>query len=252
MKPSTKIIALAVAVLLAVPLAVVAAPPAKGGAPYEVKGSNFHIIGDHGNNMQYDGGLIFENEGSAIIEVDPVSNSGKIVTEWVDPRDSVASLVGKTAPVNVRIVATKFMPPDHPSGVLSDGRNTQTIDGDSIAINHFEHGSTGIGAPIVTNLFTHLATWGPVEVYIDGQFFGTLMLHTMLTAGVRDEATDQVLNADKTGFYSPMAPDDGFVDMEETQLHVIIRTGEPDSSNFPPFSIFWHLMFYDVKVEIRG
>lgn len=93
---------------------------------------------------------------------------------------------------------------------------------------------------------------GPAEVYIDGQSFGTLRLHTMLTAGVRDETTDEVYNADKSGFYSPMRPDDGSVDMDETQLHVIIMSDQIDPTNFPPLSIFWHLMFYDVEVKTHG
>lgn len=202
--------------------------------------------------MQYDGEEVFESQGLAFIDVDPVANTGKITARWIDPRQEVADLVGKNAPVSVRIVATKFMPPDHPSGVLSDGKNTQVIKDDPISTNHFEHGSTGVGAPIVTNLFTYLGTWGPVEVYIDGQSFGTMRLHTMLTAGVRNETTDQVFNAARTGFYSPMNPDDGFVDMDETQLHVIVMSGPPDSTNFPPLSIFWHLMFYDVEVKTHG
>lgn len=252
MRRGVKVLALLAAVLLAVPVAVLAAPGGNGRPPYKVTGSNLRIIGDHGDNMQYAGALIFESEGFAHMEADHVANTGKITVKWVDPRESVASLVGKKAPVSVRVVATTFMPPDHPSGVISDGKHTQTIVGDSIAINHFEHGSTGVGAPIVTNLFTYLATWGPVEVHIDGKFIGTLMLHTMLTTGVRDEVTDQVFNADRTGLYTPMAPDDGFVDTDETQLHIIIRTDEPDMTNFPPFTIFWHLMFYDVQVEARG
>lgn len=252
MRRSIKLLALSFAVLLMIPLAVLAAPLGTGKASYKVKGRNFHIVGDYGDNLAYDGINVVESKGLAKIEVDPVVNTGKITVEWLDMRESVAALVGANTPVNVRVVQTMFMPPDHPSGVLSDGNKIITIEGDSIAINHFEHGSTGVGAPIVTSLFTYLATWGPAKVYINGKFLGALAMHTMLTEGVRDETTDQVFNSDKSGFYSPMNPDDGFTDMDETQLHVIIRSFEEDPGNFPPFTIFWHLMFYEVKIEIRG
>lgn len=243
--------ALSAAVLLVIPVAVLASPGNMAGDAYKVKGTNLHIIGDFGDNMAYDGSGVVESKGKAKMEVDPVANTGKIVVKWKDPRQSVADLVGETAPVEVRVEQTIYMPPDHPSGVISDGIRLRTIVGDPIAINHFEHGSTGVGAPIVTSVFTYLATWGPASVYIQGEFYGMLAMHTMLTEGVRDEITDRVYNSDKSDFYSPMDPDDGFTDPAETQLHVIIRSFEMDPDNFPPFAIFWHLMFYDLKVEIR-
>jgi hypothetical protein len=252
MKRGTRILALAVVALLAIPLAALTAPGGPGEVPYEVTGRDFRIIGDFGDNLAYDGEGVLASQGKAKLELDPVANTGKIVVEWMDPRQSVADLVGATAPVPVRVVQTVFMPPDHPSGVLSDGNNLRVIEGDPIPVNHFEHGSTGVGAPIVTNLFTFVGTWGPAEVYVQGRSIGTLAMHTMTTEGVRDETTDQVYNADKSGFYSPMAPDDGFVDADETQLHVILRSFVMDPDNFPPFSIFWHLMFYEVEIETRG
>lgn len=244
--------ALFVALLVAIPLAVLASPPADRGVAYNVEGDNLHIIGDFGDNMAYDGVDVVESEGEATIQADPISNRGRIVVEWIDPRQSVAELVGADAPVEIRVEQMVFMPPDHPSGVISDGSRLRVIEGDPIAINHFEHGSTGVGAPIVTSIFTYLATWGPAEVYIDDEPFGILAMHTMLTEGVRDETTDRVYNLDKSGFYSPMDPDNGFTDPDETQLHVIIRSFEMDPDNFPMFTIFWHLMFYNLEIEIEN
>lgn len=206
--------------------------------PYMVFAGRTRIVGRYGDNMQYDGGDVTPVPGYIRIKVDPVENTGEIRAVWWDPRENAV----------IKIVQTVFMPPDHPSGVISGGGADRTIVDDPIAINAFEHGSTGVGAPIVTNLFTYLATWGPAQVYKNGVLWKTLPTHTMLTEGVRDETTNQVLNADESGFFSPMSPDDGFTDPADAQVHLIVRSNEPDPNNFPPFTLFWHIMFYDVQI----
>jgi hypothetical protein len=136
-------------------------------------------------------------------------------------------------------------------GETHDGITQTKLDLDPVAINHFEHGTTGAGPTIEPTLFVYLAAWGPSEVFKNGKSEGTFETHMMLTEGARDVTTGKIFQSDGTTPYSPMMPDNSAVNHNTAQIHLVYHTAPaPEmTANFPPpFEVFEHTMFYDIDV----
>ena len=136
-------------------------------------------------------------------------------------------------------------------GETIDGVTQTILDLDPIAINHFEHGTTGAGPTIEPTLFVYLASWGPAEVFKNGESQGTFEAHMMITDGARDMHSGKIVKSDGTTPYSPMTPGDSKVNHNAVQLHMVYHTApSPDGTNNfpPPFEVFEHLMYYDINV----
>lgn len=201
------------------------------------------------HSFVWDGEGIEPIRGSVKLEIDPVSNTGKIVAKWTDRN-------GKW-----RYEQTAFSPPDHASGVkMGPGLGqTEFIYGDPVTTNVYLHGDTTAGGPVLPMVFNLLATWGPAKVTLNGEPFnnpydGPAPLwvgHTMTTVGVRNE-DGQVFAADGSSIFSPMTPGDGLVDPQDLEFHLVFHDiSGPMTSNFPPpLSFFYHLTFEDVEIEI--
>lgn len=76
----------------------------------------------------------------------------------------------------------------------------------------------------------------------------------MLTVGVRGD--DGTVRNTSGGIFSPMTPEDGAVDNDDLELHVVFHDAPgpvvPVPGNFPPpFSFFYHLTFEDVTIDIN-
>jgi hypothetical protein len=50
-------------------------------------------------------------------------------------------------------------------GILPNGTANTKIGNDSVAINHWEHGNTNAGPPVLPTVFTYVATWGPAPPF---------------------------------------------------------------------------------------
>lgn len=178
--------------------------------------------------------------GQVEINLDPKSNKGSILAEWTDPDGN-----------DWRLEQTKFGGGNelYP-GELVDGKLQYDLDADPVAINHYEHGTTGAGPPVEPTLFVYLASWGPAEVWKNGKSQGTFETHMMVTDAARNPETGKIVKSDETTPYSPMTPGDSKVNKHTAQLHLVYHTpaGDPTNNFPPPFEVFEHLMFYDIDV----
>lgn len=221
---------------------------------YEVKGERGFLIREerpdgsiHAFSYSGDGVFALDKKAKVSIKVDPIANTGEVKASWKDPDGD-----------KWKLVWTTFSAPDHPSGlvfedIIGGTPVTSYILGDPIAINHYEHGTTGAGAPVLPTVFIYLSAWGVADVYKDGEFLGEFEAHFMVSDGARDEYTGIIWNADQTAPYSPMNPADGYVDPDDVEVHLVFHTPAgpyPGPTNFPPpYSFFYHIQFEDVEIE---
>jgi plastocyanin len=211
-----------------------------------VIGTNTYVIdgvtpkGGH-DAFSYDGSGHKKTSGQVEVDLDPITNTGSILAEWVDEDGN-----------DMKLVQTKFGGGNEMYiGETHDGITQTKLDLDPIAINHFEHGTTGAGPTIEPTLFVYLAAWGPAEIFKNGVSEGTFETHMMLTEGARDVTTGKIFQSDGTTPYSPMTPDNSAVNRNTAQLHLVYHTAPaPEmTANFPPpFEVFEHTMFYDIDV----
>ena len=211
-----------------------------------VTASNTYVIdgvtpkGGH-DAFSYDGSGHKKTSGQVEVDLDPVTNTGSILAEWVDSEGN-----------NMKLEQTKFGGGNEMYiGETIDGVTQTKLDADPVAISHFEHGTTGAGPTIEPTLFVYLASWGPAEVWKNGQSQGTFEAHMMVTEGARNTDTGKIVKSDGTTPYSPMSPGDSLVNHNTAQLHLVYHTAPaPEmTNNFPPpFEVFEHTMFYDIDV----
>ncbi|MFQ5439913.1 MAG: hypothetical protein ACE5DL_00465 [Nitrosopumilaceae archaeon] len=211
-----------------------------------VIGTNAYVIdgttpkGGH-DAFSYDGSGHKKTSGQVEVDLDPVTNTGSILAEWIDEDGN-----------NMRLEQTEFAGGNEMYiGETIDGVTQTTLDLDPVAINHFEHGTTGAGPTIEPTLFVYLASWGPAEVFKNGESQGTFEGHMMVTDGARNTKTGKIVQSDGTTPYSPMSPSNSLVNRNTAQLHLVYHTAPaPEmTTNFPPpFEVFEHTMFYDIDV----
>ncbi|MCH9041657.1 MAG: hypothetical protein IIB80_05830 [Thaumarchaeota archaeon] len=211
-----------------------------------VIGTNTYVIdgvtpkGGH-DAFSYDGSGHKKTSGQIEVDLDPVTNTGSILAEWVDEDGN-----------NMKLVQTKFAGGNEMYiGETIDGVTQTIFDLDPVAINHFEHGTTGAGPTIEPTLFVYLASWGPAEVFKNGKSEGTFETHMMITDGARDVTSGKIFQSDGSTPYSPMSPENSAVNHNTAQIHLVYHTAPaPEmTANFPPpFEVFEHTMFYDIDV----
>ena len=191
--------------------------------------------------FSYDGSGHKKITGNIQVDLDPVTNTGTIHAQWTDTQGNEWTYS-----------QTEFSGGNQMYiGETIDGVTQTTLDLDPVAINHFEHGTTGAGPTIEPTLFVYLASWGPAEVFKNGESQGTFEAHMMITDGARDMHSGKIVKSDGTTPYSPMTPGDSKVNPNTVQLHLVYHTAPtPDGTNNfpPPFETFNHLMYYDINV----
>lgn len=200
--------------------------------------------------------FVWDGDGSnpirnavAVARLNPVENSGLIRVQWRDEHGLWS------------YTQRSFSPPEHPSGarIGSSVDEVVLITGDPVTTNVYLHGNTTAGGPVLPTLFNLLATWGPVEVTLNGApfenpFDGPAPLwagHTMTSEGAR--ADDGSVRTEDGGIFSATAPDQGAVSARDMEFHVVFHDGDQPmvSGNFPPiFDFFYHLVFEDVQVSV--
>jgi len=188
-------------------------------------------------------------EGTLVIDVQPMTNTGFIDAEWTDRN-------GRWTYKQVR-----FTHPDHhPSGARIGSSVTQVdaILNEAISHNAYLHGDTASGQPVLPTIFTYLATWGPASVTLNEEPFQNpfefprplWIGHLMVTEGARrPDGTVRTLSGE---IYNPSRAAEGVVEPGDLEVHLTFHDDVfPHTSNIPPiFSFFYHLVFEDVKIEI--
>jgi hypothetical protein len=189
--------------------------------------------------------------GHAVVDIDPVNNTGTIRANWIDEHGSWT------------FKQTGFFAPDHASGlkVGPGAGDTQLVNGDPIPLNVYLHGDTTAGGPVLPTIFNLMATWGLAEVTLNGELLENTydgptpnwVAHTMLTEGVRNE--DGTVRTVDGEIFNPLEdPTNGAVDPDDLEFHLVFHDapGPGMTDNFPPpFAFFYHLTFEDVQVSIK-
>jgi hypothetical protein len=189
--------------------------------------------------------------GHAVVDIDPVNNTGTIRANWIDEHGSWT------------FKQTGFFAPDHAFGlkVGPGAGDTQLVNGDPIPLNVYLHGDTTAGGPVLPTIFNLMATWGLAEVTLNGELLENTydgptpnwVAHTMLTEGVRNE--DGTVRTVDGEIFNPLEdPTNGAVDPDDLEFHLVFHDapGPGMTDNFPPpFAFFYHLTFEDVQVSIK-
>lgn len=167
--------------------------------------------------------------GITLFDVDPDNNTGRVEALWMDREGN-----------QWRFVQTQFEGGETVffRGVDENGEPILVNTTDPVAVNGFHHGNTAF-SPSLPVVFAYLATWGPSDVWRNGEKIGTVPGHLMITNGVRDPGNWRVwADENKTAIYDPQNPSQGYADPSVAQAHVIF---------FPQDTLPHHLMFHDIK-----
>jgi hypothetical protein len=202
--------------------------------------------------LVFDGVGVKSITGHLKAELDPVANTGSIEASWED--ESGVWTYHQEAFVNLPF----------PTGLRLGPSATQTeLIGpvDTIVINVYKQGDTEAGPPFTPTTFNLIAAWGPASVTLNDQpfenpFDGAAPLWSgrlVVREGVRNDQDNSVRNLDGT-IFSMFDPSHGLVDHHDLEADLFFMDGLDFSpnTNFPPTnSFFYHLVFEDVKLEIK-
>ncbi len=181
----------------------------KGTAPaYQI---NKH---DAKDRFCYDGSCVLRGEGEITIGLNPETNSGRVEAEFNGPDG------------RWRIVQDSFK---------------------KIATDVHLHGATGgdvdkkLSPPVLPQVWTYVATWGPGRAYHNGKLVWTGPTHLMVTEQVRDPETGKV---DYKGPAAAGSYPGGVHNKRGIQVHFVSHPEEtPVKGYLPPFTKFVHLMW---------
>lgn len=162
----------------------------------------------------YDGSCVLRGTGEIEIMLNPEKNTGRIEAFFSGPDGEW------------RIVQTRFR---------------------KIATDVALHGATGgdidpdLSPPVLPEVWTYVATWGPAEAYHNGRLAWKGPTHLMVTEEVRDPATGRV------DFKGPMKVREypgGIFNKRGVQVHYVTHPDEePVKGYLPPYTKFVHLMW---------
>jgi hypothetical protein len=173
-------------------------------------------VGKHDSNNRfcYDGSCVLKGTGKISIRLNPAEGSGKIVANFSGPDGEW------------RIVAEKFK-------LIKTDVNL--------------HGATGgdvdpeFSPPVLPQLWSYVATWGPGTVWHNGKEVWTGPTHLMVTEEVRDPETGKV---DYKGPKNAKTYPGSVHNKHGMQIHFVSHPKEkPTKGYLPPFTKFVHLMW---------
>jgi hypothetical protein len=202
------------------------------------------------DSMTWNGVGSIPIEGSLDLSIDPVTNTGFIKARWTDSNGDWV------------FTQRRFLHPEEHSSGVRMGASVDSVDtviNEAVAHNVYLHGDTAAGMGVLPTVFTLLATWGPADVYLNGEHFRNPFEvpapqwegHLMVTEGVRRaDGTVRTLTGD---IYNPGSQDQGAVETGDLEVHLTFHDDAfPVTQNIPPiFSFFYHLVFEEVRVDIR-
>ena len=168
------------------------------------------------DHLDYGGKHLQPVQGTIEIDVNELTNSGKVVAEFVEETDRYL------------IVFDRFAA----SKPYQDG---------GIATRVYEHGDSGNGDPLYPKTWLYLSGWGKAVVYKNGQLlYKDYDAHFMLMERSRDPKTHEVRYPVKRTLPG------GETDPAGMEIDLWVRSKEQNTQNFPPFETFVHLFWEEV------
>jgi len=191
------------------------------------------IIGEYGHNFAYDGEKVRPVEGKATVNVNSETNTGSVVVELKNAKHQLS--------------ADEFIEGDIKL-VMDEFEGSQPFKQGSIAENLYLHGDSGNGPPVMPKLYTFLAGWGKVDLYVDGELvYEDLDAHIMYTEGAR--INNKIMKEDGTVYNPTLKSESGFTDSSKREFHIVAHTTDEDKNNFPPNSVWIHINFQEVALK---
>lgn len=188
---------------------------------FRLKGDRTTLIGslhdtapwDH---LDYAGKQLHPVTGTIDIEVNEITNSGRVVAKFLEEEDGY------------RIVFDRFAA----KAPFQDG---------GIATRVYEHGDSNNGDPLYPKTWLYLAGWGTATVYKNNDvLYQDYDAHFMVMERSRDPKTHEVRYPVKRNLPG------GETDPAGMEIDLWVRSKEQNTQNFPPFETFIHLYWDEV------
>lgn len=212
----------------------VESPAGADDGTFKIRATGARIIGGYGDNFAYDGENVRPLRGYAEATINPFTGKGEVVVELETTEESGPIQFSKNASWSGKIRIVQKL-------------DTENMGKARIAEEVWLHGDTGNEAPVMPKLFNYFATWGPAQIFVNGEEVVPMIgSHTMFSEQARGSSGKIAKDGQ---VYSPRLSDKtGFTNPQETEFHFVAHTTEPDQQNFPPHSGWIHLHFSDVSV----
>ena len=188
---------------------------------FRLKGERTTLVGsvqdtppwDH---LDYAGKHLMPVKGSIEIDVNEVTNAGRVVAEFTEGTD------------RYRILFDRF----------AAGKPFQ--DG-GIATRVYEHGDSGNGDPLYPKTWQYLAGWGTASLFKNDEvLYKDYAAHFMVMERSRDPKTHEVRYPVKRALPG------GETDPAGMEIDLWVRSNEQNTKNFPPYETFVHLYWDEV------
>lgn len=188
---------------------------------FRIRGTQTILVGSLRNSspwdhLDYAGKHLLPVQGAIEIEVNEVTNTGRVLAEFVDGTD------------RYRIVFDRFAA-------------KQPYQDGGIAARVYEHGDSGNGDPLYPKTWLYLGGWGTATVFKNNQaLYEDYDAHFMVMERSRDPKTHEVRYPVKRTLPG------GETDPAAMEIDLWVRSKEQNTSNFPPYETFVHLCWEEV------
>lgn len=188
---------------------------------FRLKGDRGTLVGsvddpppwDH---LDYAGTRLHAVKGTIEIDVNELTNTGKVVAEFIEGDD------------RYRIVFDRFI------------QRVPFQDG-GIATRIYEHGDSNNGDPLYPKTWLYLGGWGAATMYKNDQvLYKDYDAHFMVMERSRDPKTHEVRYPVRRTLPG------GETDPAGMEIDLWVRSKEQNTNNFPPFETFVHLCWEEV------
>ena len=236
---------------------------------WSAKGSEGLIIGGYGDNFVYDGNGVIDVVGNFNINVDSKNETGKVEVEL--PNATHQTSKDTTLSGNIKLVLTFSEEDAHTHAddsmdeMKMEEKNNDSMD-DMEAMNNDEmqhamglqpfmqggvaellylHGDSGQGPPVMPKVWTYLAGWGDLDIFVDDKLvYDDLMGHFMITEQARRD--NKIVDEDGIPYNPERKAESGFTNPDKTEFHIVAHSMKSDENNFPPDADLIHLNFQKV------
>ena len=168
------------------------------------------------DHLDYAGKRLKSVQGTIEIDVNELTNTGQVTTEFIEGAD------------RYRIVFDRFAA----AKPFQDG---------GIATRVYEHGDSGNGDPLYPKTWLYLAGWGTATMFKNGGLlYKDYQAHFMVMERSRDPKTHEVRYPVKRTLPG------GETDPAGMEIDLWVRSKESNNKNFPPLETFVHLFWDEV------
>ena len=188
---------------------------------FRLKGERATLIGSMGDappwdHLDYAGKRLMPVKGIVVIEVNEVTNTGRVEAKFVEESD------------HYLIVFDRFAA-------------KQPFQDGGIAARVYEHGDSGNGDPLYPKTWLYLAGWGTATMYKNDQvLYKNYDAHFMVMERSRDPKTHEVRYPVKRTLPG------GETDPAGMEIDLWVRSKEQNTKNFPAYETFVHLYWDEV------